>query len=86
MSKVKNIILGELCVEGMGENEHGESVEFVNVVETRNRIIKVDGRNVHWVRTWKGGADRYSLIFYDTTKRHQTPIIQSGVDLSYADE
>jgi hypothetical protein len=37
----------------------------VAVVETRERIARVDGRHVHWVRTFTGG-DRYSLIFYDT--------------------
>jgi hypothetical protein len=49
---------GELCVE----EEGGRAVA---VVETRNRVAKVDGRRVHWVRTFTGG-DRFSLIFYDT--------------------
>jgi hypothetical protein len=38
----------------------------------------VDGRNIHWVRSWKGG-DRYSLIFFDTTDKFKTPIIEAGV-------
>ena len=76
---------GELCVEG--KNDDGESpgprVDYVNVVETRNRIAKVDGRNVHWVRSWDGYGveDRYSLIFYDTTERHPTDVVQSGIIL-----
>ncbi len=80
---------GELCVEGSctdeDEIENGnqrERVDYVNVVETRNRIARVDGRNVHWVRTWNG-ADRYSLIFYDTTDRHMTEKIEAGVDLAF---
>lgn len=78
-------ILGELCVEGTKYNEEHESFEdFINVVTTRFRIARVDGRHIHWVRSWKGG-DRYSLIFYDTTDRFQTPMIASGVCLTYLD-
>jgi hypothetical protein len=40
------------------------------VVDTRGRIAKVDGRRVHWVRTFFGGT-RYSLIFYNTTEESQ---------------
>jgi hypothetical protein len=60
----------------------GTSREFVNVVETHNRIARLDGRHVHWVRTF-GQGDRYSLIFYDTSDRHVTPILSSGVDVDY---
>jgi hypothetical protein len=76
---------GELCVEGNnnGGDDGDGRVDYVNVVETRNRIAKVDGRNVHWVRSWNGSADRYSLIFYDTTDRHQTDIINTGVDVTF---
>ena len=49
---------GQLCVE----SEDGSCLE---VITTRNRIARVDGRRVHWVRSWEKG-DRYSLIFYDT--------------------
>jgi len=66
---------GELCVEG----RNAENFDYVNVVETRNRIVKVDGRNIHWVRRWSGGNDRYSLIFYDTSDRYQTEIVESGI-------
>ena len=86
---------GQLCVEGCCDGDvslaAGTSTsDFVNVVETRNRIARVDGRHVHWVRTFgesqeqQGGkGDRYSLIFYDTSDRHVTPIISSGVDVGY---
>ena len=74
---------GELCVdEGVGDNcasvppttvaamAHSHTVV---VVDTRNRIARVDGRHVHWVRTFTSG-DRYSLIFFDTTEHNPTPI------------
>ena len=84
---------GELCVEGrrkrLIEKETLKDIyydyDYVNVVDTRNRIAKVDGRNVHWVRSWSGREDRYSLIFYDTTERHQTDIIESGVDVTFVE-
>ena len=69
---------GELCVEGL--DSLGQ--EVVNVVTTHNRIARVDGRHVHYVRTWEHG-DRYSLIFYDTSDRHPTPTLDSGVDESF---
>ena len=47
---------GELCVEADG----GDAVD---VVDTRGRVAKVDGRRVHWVRAFRGG-ERFSLIFY----------------------
>ena len=67
---------GELCVEG---SDGSNGTNFVNVVSTKNSIARVDGRCVHWVRTFCGG-DRYSLIFYDTSNRNPTPILESGVD------
>ncbi len=70
---------GELCVEGL---DHTSGSEIVNVVTTHNRIARVDGRHVHYVRTWKEG-DRYSLIFYDTSDRHPTSILDLGVDERY---
>ena len=76
---------GQLCVEGINSSDGGEKHDFVNVVETHNRIARVDGRHVHWVRTWEKG-DRYSLIFYDTTERKKTSIMKSGLDLTFVDE
>ncbi|CAE8608152.1 unnamed protein product, partial [Polarella glacialis] len=52
---------GELCVESM----LADGARQVAVVDTRNRIARVEGRRVHWVRAFRGG-DRYSLIVYDT--------------------
>lgn len=50
---------GELCVQSERMNE-------VHVLNTHDRIARVDGRFVHWVRG-HGGGDRYSLIFFSTT-------------------
>lgn len=72
---------GELCVEGVDPS----GLHFVNVVDTKDRITRVDGRHVHYVRTWEGG-DRYSLIFYDTSDRCSTPILTLGVDEHFLDE
>jgi hypothetical protein len=66
---------GELCVDGL--DARGKDV--VHVVETHNRVARIDGRRVHWVRTWRGG-DRYSLIFYDTSNRRPTPVLTMGID------
>ena len=48
---------GELCVD--------EGPRRLAGVETRNRVARVDGRRVHWVRAHRGG-DRYSVVFYGT--------------------
>ncbi len=48
---------GELCVE--------VSPTEVAVVQTHNRLAKVDGRFPHWVRSYQG--ERFSLIFYCVT-------------------
>ena len=56
---------GELCVEA--------SPFEVFVVDTKNKIAKVDGRFPHWVRRFEG--ERFSLIFYrvdgDTSPKEQ---------------
>jgi len=59
---------GELCVDSVDD----DGIHRVVCVETRNRIARVDGRNVHWVRSFTGG-DRYSLIFYDTSESRPSP-------------
>lgn len=72
---------GQLCVED-GCCESGQRT--VHVVNTRNRVARVDGRHVHWVRTFCGG-DRYSLIFFDTSDKFPTAVMESGVDESYCE-
>lgn len=71
---------GELCVDGVDQCGR----EVVHVVNTHNRVARVDGRHVHWVRTWEGG-DRFSLIFYNTSDRNPTSILEMGVDLEWGD-
>ena len=63
------------------------SVPVIHVVNTHNRMARIDGRHVHWVRTWENqkrdehestnpsNSDRYSLIFYDTSNRCPTPVV-----------
>ena len=58
---------GELCVEA--EHDH----TMIEVVDTKERIAKVDGRRVHWVRAYRGG-ERFSLIFYNTATPTPAPI------------
>lgn len=48
---------GELCIEA--------SPMDVVLVDTRNRLAKVDGRYPHWVMPYEG--ERFSLIFYRVT-------------------
>ena len=52
---------GHLCVEGEGGGAH------VDVFDTHDRLAKVDGRRVHWVRAFRG-AERFSVIFYNTAE------------------
>ena len=47
---------GELCVEGGPED--------VYCIDTHQRMVKMDGRYIHWVNGYQG--ERYSVIFYRT--------------------
>jgi hypothetical protein len=66
---------GELCVDGTDNDGN----EVIHVVTTLNRMAAIDGRCVHWVRPWKTGIDRYSLIFYDTSCEEDRPRLPRGV-------
>lgn len=57
---------GELCIE----STDGSTIYVVN---TRNRMVRVDGRCVHWVRPHHQG-DRYSLIYYCSYDDKHFPI------------
>ena len=41
------------------------------MLDTRDRMARVDGRFVHWVRGYEG--TRYSLIFFSTAPESATP-------------
>ena len=56
---------GGICVEC--------SPFVVAHVNTKGRLAKVDGRFVHWVAPYDAGADRFSLIFYQTTDQWLPP-------------
>jgi len=49
---------GGLCVEC--------SARVLAVMNTRNRLGKVDGRHVHWVEPYDSNSERFSLIYYVT--------------------
>ena len=56
---------GGICVE--------TSARVVAVMNTKNRLGRVDGRYVHWVDSYDRGCDRYSLIYYETGNDYITP-------------
>ena len=64
----------ELCIEDTPEN-----FDRLNVVKTHNRLVKVDGRFIHFVRGFGGGI-RYSLVFYSLNEANHTvsvtPIVE----------
>ncbi|KAL1522711.1 hypothetical protein AB1Y20_017686 [Prymnesium parvum] len=73
---------GELCIDEESADPESSDVSpeqdakpwhRVAVVETRNRVAKVDGRYVHWVRPHSGG-DRFSIIFYNTSADPAHPL------------
>lgn len=66
----------------LGDYEGGELViesedhTKLCVVDTRNRVAKVDGRRVHWVRGF-AGDERYSIIFFCLDSTKETPLTHS---------
>ena len=63
---------GRLCVDHDGFNDENSCIR----IDVRNRLGRLDGRNVHWVEGWKG--ERYSVVYYSTDKKHYTdPVDQS---------
>uniref|UniRef100_A0A7S2RKY0 Uncharacterized protein n=1 Tax=Mucochytrium quahogii TaxID=96639 RepID=A0A7S2RKY0_9STRA len=68
---------------GLGEYDGGALVVeddsdlmLLHAVDTKNKVAKVDGRCVHWVRKFTGRV-RYSLIFYCTVPEFKTPLEKS---------
>ena len=49
------------------------SARVVAVVNTKNRLGRVDGRYVHWVDSYDKDCERYSLIYYETGNDYITP-------------
>lgn len=47
----------------------------------QDRVARVDGRFIHWVRA-HGGGDRYSVIFYCTDKTRELPPV-AAVDENF---
>mmetsp|Transcript_2590 Transcript_2590/g.3827 ORF Transcript_2590/g.3827 Transcript_2590/m.3827 type:complete len:373 (+) Transcript_2590:127-1245(+) len=48
---------GELCIEREGQHE-------ICIISTRNKVVKVDGRFIHWVKDYTG-KERFSLIWFN---------------------
>ena len=68
---------GGVCVEC--------DARTVAVVDTREKLGKVDGRFPHWVAPYREGSERYSLIYYQTMGE-PTPITTAvfGADAQLA--
>ncbi|KAL3781732.1 hypothetical protein ACHAW5_001714 [Stephanodiscus triporus] len=49
------------------------SARVIAVVNTRNKLGRVDGRYPHWVTNYDAGQERYSLIYYDTMSTFESP-------------
>lgn len=60
---------GELCIE----SEHPGGAEVV-VLDTHNRLAKVDGRFPHWVSECEKGSRRYSVIWYQVEGQRSEPV------------
>ncbi len=56
---------GGVCVEC--------SARLVAVVNTKNRLGRVDGRYPHWVDSYDSSDERYSLIYYETGNNYKQP-------------
>ena len=49
------------------------SARTVCEVDTRRRLGKIDGRYPHWVAPYEDGAERYSVIYYQTNGGFAAP-------------
>mmetsp|Transcript_22631 Transcript_22631/g.34186 ORF Transcript_22631/g.34186 Transcript_22631/m.34186 type:complete len:373 (-) Transcript_22631:72-1190(-) len=47
---------GKLCIEQEGQHE-------ICIISTQNKVVKVDGRFIHWVKDY-GAKERFSLIWF----------------------
>ena len=59
-----------LSLGDFAEGQGGVTVEYdartLAIVNTKNRLGKVDGRFPHWVAPWDATKERFSLIYYQT--------------------
>ena len=58
-----------------GEKKDAAAKRFVPTgrvlrVNVKNRVARIDGRNVHWVEGWSG--ERFSVVFFCTKKENAT--------------
>lgn len=64
---------GELCIE----RDDGSDIA---VVSTLNKIVKVDGRFLHWVKDYQG--ERFSLIWFSVDEEVRTAPVHAVFDVS----
>jgi hypothetical protein len=61
----------------LGDFEGGElevdDGEYIYTYESRNRFVKFNGRNEHWVLPFEG--ERYSLVYFTHTFNGLNPIV-----------
>lgn len=66
-----------LALGNFSDGTGGVSVEcsarVVAMVNTKNRLGRVDGRYPHWVAPYDASAERYSLIYYETGGKFVEP-------------
>ncbi|GFH55998.1 hypothetical protein CTEN210_12474 [Chaetoceros tenuissimus] len=60
---------GRLCVD------YGAQTFSINV---KNRLARIDGRNVHWVERC-GTGERFSVVYYSTDKVDHTDTVDQGL-------
>ena len=65
---------GCLCVE--------TSMHSVCVIDTKNVIVSIDGRKVHWVDPRYVG-DRWSVVWYRRDVGKTEPVVDEGVVLRW---
>eukprot|EP00750_Incisomonas_marina_P014362 INCI17644.3.p1 GENE.INCI17644.3~~INCI17644.3.p1 ORF type:complete len:301 (+),score=55.10 INCI17644.3:758-1660(+) len=81
---------GQLCVDAWTDAQappHAEAnVGRIFVVNTKNRVARMDGRYLHWVRTYDTEkSDRFSLIFYQVSGEG-TAIAPQAVDAAWMEQ
>ena len=60
---------GRLCVD------YGAQTISINI---KNRLARIDGRNVHWVGRCNTG-ERFSIVYYSTDKVDHTDTVDQGL-------
>lgn len=70
-------------VIALGDFEHGGRLCVASGAQTfsinvKNRLARIDGRNVHWVEKCNRG-ERFSVVYYSTDKVDHTETVDQGL-------